>query len=185
MKYVTLVLLAVILMSSLLMVSCRCINRAAQQSDSQQDASPTQQQIPDTITSASSTQQQSPDASSGSNTATGLKADLRLLKGVIGEDGVDITVEYSVNQRARLTLSVQYPDNSTKELNTNRIFEPGKNQTVVHVDPDKGKGQGTIKLSAEGLNGDKDVASVKYVIKSFTPNTNVLWGDYDWVLPSH
>jgi len=185
MKYAYSVLLAIILVSSLFMASCRCINRAAQESDSQQDASSSQQQTPDTSTGASSTQQPTPDASSGSDTTTGLKADLRLLKGVIGENGVDITVEYSVNRPARLTLAVIYPDNSVKELNSNRIFEPGKNQTVVHIDPDKGKGQGTIKLSAEALNGDKGGASVKYIIKSYTPNTNVLWGDYDWVLPSH
>jgi hypothetical protein len=151
------------------------MNRIGQGADSQ----------PDIITDASATQQQAPDTSTGSNTGTPLKADLRLIKGVTGEKGVDITVEYSVNRTARLTLSVRYPDGSTKELHSNRLFEPGKSQTVIHIDTDKGKGQGSIKLMAEALNGDKDGGSINYTITSYTPNTNVLWGDYIYVNPNH
>jgi predicted small secreted protein len=170
MKYTSLVLLAFMLISILYLSSCRCMNRIGQ--DSQPDASTTQQQG-------------SIDTSAGTSTAEKLKVDLRLVKGVIGEDGVDITVEQSVNQKARLSLSVRYPDGSVKDSHTDHIFDAGKHQTVIHVDPNKGKGQGAIKLMAEALNGDKEGASINYVITSYTPNTNVLWGDYQQILPSH
>ena len=77
MKYVSLVLLAVTLISSISLSSCRLANRMNQASDTQPDASSTQQQAPDTSagSSAPSTShggsspapQQTPNTSSGSS----------------------------------------------------------------------------------------------------------------------
>ena len=187
MKYVSLVMLVFILAGVLTFSSCRCMNRAAQSSDSQSAESASQQQSPDTLggdqsqqssqSDLSATQGNSNDTASASDPIKPLKIELTVIKYEEPDYGYDVYLSYSVNQKARITLtSIDLTGHSNMEIPPS-IVEAGKYTRGISIFTLNHTGKGTITLTAEiPAIGIRERATVNYTVK---PGSSYL-GDINW-----
>ena len=198
MRYVFTVLLVLVLAGSLVFSSCRCMNRAEQSSDSQSNTPSSQEgrpdQRPDTASQsdqqgsqsgASTSQGDTANTSSPSASKTPLKVNVWITKGTVTAGYVGFATNLSVNQKARVALSIHYPDGTTYKYDPFVMDEAGSTGTQVHVDNDKGTGKGYITVTAEVLGtGMRETAEVYYTVKVDPSNPNSRVFDYQQVQPT-
>ena len=195
MRYVFMVLLVLVLAGSLVFSSCRCMNRAEQSSASQSNAPSSQLDQPDerpdtgsqpdqqgSQSGSSTTQGDTLNTSSPSGSKVPLKINLWITKGTVTAGYVAFATNWSVNQKARVVLSVHYPDGTAYKYDPFVMEEP-QTGTQVHVDNDKGTGKGYITLTAE-VTGMKETAEIYYTVKVDPSNPNSRVFDYQQVKPT-